>query len=210
MLAAYKRLLDRIGAIEQAFGIGLILLIVTAITVQVFTRYALGRPIAWVEESATYAFIWMVFVGASLGLKKGRHIFIATFGSHLPARVAAGMRVLGSSVRLTDAILSRFRHVGLPLLGLAFFAFWTLVYTGLWAFNPSEAFGRVDEEPRLADFFYYAVSTAFTSPPEGIVAGSRGVRSATMIELFTALALISVYLSSFVDWQRTRARDEAG
>jgi len=94
MLIPYKRLLDRIGAIEQAFGIGLILLIVIAITVQVFTRYALGRPIAWVEESATYAFIWMVFVGASLGLKKGRHIFIATFGSRLPARVAAGMRVL--------------------------------------------------------------------------------------------------------------------
>jgi len=94
MLSGYKRALDRIGAIEQAFGIGLILLIVIAITVQVFTRYALGRPIAWVEESATYAFIWMVFVGASLGLKKGRHIFIATFGSHLPTRVAAGMRVL--------------------------------------------------------------------------------------------------------------------
>ncbi len=94
MLAGYKRALDRIGAIEQAFGIGLILLIVIAITVQVFTRYALGRPIAWVEESATYAFIWMVFVGASLGLKKGRHIFIATFGSHLSVRVAAGMRVL--------------------------------------------------------------------------------------------------------------------
>ena len=94
MLAHYKRLLDRIGAAEQAFGIALILLIVTAITVQVFTRYALGRPIAWVEESATYAFIWMVFVGASLGLKRGQHIVIATFGSRLPPRAAAGMRTL--------------------------------------------------------------------------------------------------------------------
>ena len=94
MLAFYKRLLDRIGAIEQALGIGLILLIVAAITVQVFTRYALGRPIAWVEESATYAFIWMVFVGASVGLKRGRHIIIATFGSLLPPRGAALLRVL--------------------------------------------------------------------------------------------------------------------
>ena len=125
-------------------------------------------------------------------------------------RHAAGLRVIGGSVRLTDAILSRARHVGLPLLGLAFFGFWTLVYTGLWAVNPDEAFGGVGERPRLADFFYYAVSTAFTSPPEGIVAGSRGVRSATMIELFTALALLGVYLSSFVDGQRTRARDETG
>jgi TRAP-type C4-dicarboxylate transport system permease small subunit len=94
MLARYKRLLDRIGAVEQALGIGLILLIVAAITVQVFTRYALGRPIAWVEESATYAFIWMVFVGASVGLKRSRHIVIATFGSHLSLRPAAGLRAL--------------------------------------------------------------------------------------------------------------------
>ena len=94
MLANYKRLLDRIGAVEQAVGIALILLIVAAITVQVFTRYALGRPIAWVEESATYGFIWMVFVGASLGLKRGHHIFIATFGNRLPPRVAAGLRTL--------------------------------------------------------------------------------------------------------------------
>lgn len=94
MLAVYKRVLDRIGAVEQGLGVALILLIVTAITVQVFTRYVLGRPIAWVEESATYAFIWMVFVGASLGLKQGRHILIATFGSHLLSRIAAAMRML--------------------------------------------------------------------------------------------------------------------
>ncbi len=92
MLAHYKRLLDRIGAVEQAAGIALILLIVVAITVQVFTRYALGRPIAWVEESATYAFIWMVFVGASVGLKLGRHIVIESFGKFLPPRVAAALR----------------------------------------------------------------------------------------------------------------------
>ncbi len=94
MLAHYKRLLDRIGAVEQALGIGLILLIVSAITLQVFTRYALNRPIAWVEESATYAFIWMVFIGAGLGLKRGRHIMIATFGARLPLRWAAGLRAL--------------------------------------------------------------------------------------------------------------------
>lgn len=94
MLAYWKRLLDRIAAIEQALGLSLIALIVVAITVQVFTRYALGRPIAWVEESATYAFIWMVFVGASLGLKQGRHIVIETFGKRLPLRAAAAMRSL--------------------------------------------------------------------------------------------------------------------
>lgn len=94
MLSFYARLLGRIGALERVFGIGLIFLIVAAITVQVFTRYALGMPIAWVEESATYAFIWMVFVGASLGLKESRHIVIETFVGHLPPRAAAALRML--------------------------------------------------------------------------------------------------------------------
>lgn len=94
MLSRWRALLDRIGLVEQALGVALIALIVVAITVQVFTRYALDRPIAWVEESATYAFIWMVFVGASLALKRGRHIVIATFGGRLPVRAAAAMRVL--------------------------------------------------------------------------------------------------------------------
>lgn len=94
MLTRYRALLDRIGAVEQGLGIALILLMVVAISVQVFTRYALGRPIAWVEESATYAFIWMAFVGASVGLKQGRHILIATFGSRLPPRAAAALRLL--------------------------------------------------------------------------------------------------------------------
>ena len=108
----------------------------------------------------------------------------------------------------TDLVLARVRQIGLPLLGLAFFSFWTILYVGLWAFNPDEAFVGLGDRPRLADFFYYAVSTAFTAPPEGIAAGSRGVRSATMIELFTALALIGVYVGSFLDWHRTPSGPE--
>lgn len=106
MLSRCKRLIDGIGAVERGLGIALILYMVGAITVQVFTRYALGRPIAWVEESATYAFIWMSFVGASIGLKQGRHILIATFGAHLPPRAAAGLRALvWALVLLTLAVL---------------------------------------------------------------------------------------------------------
>jgi hypothetical protein len=111
------------------------------------------------------------------------------------------------SQRATVAVLLLARHVGLPMLGLLFFLVWTFVYLALWAIHPDEAFRGLDPSPRFADFFYYSVTTAFTSPPEGIAAGSRGVKSATMIELLTALALLSAYLSSFVDWSRRRGED---
>ena len=116
-------------------------------------------------------------------------------------RVLDRLPLIEHQERLGTAVLLSIRRIGLPLLGLAFFLAWTFVYVALWAVHPKEAFGGLDAEPRFADFFYYAVATAFTSPPEGIAAGSRGVRAATLIELLTAVALVTTYFSSFVDWR---------
>ena len=116
-------------------------------------------------------------------------------------RLAARLPLLDRSQRIADALLLQLRRTGLPLLGLAFFLFWTFVYLGLWWFRPEGAFGGLGASPRFADFFYYAVSTGFISPPGDIVAQSRGARSATMIEMMTAFALLTAYLSSFVDWR---------
>jgi hypothetical protein len=141
---------------------------------------------------------WILVIAAT-GVAAGAGLWfvIAT------RRVLARLPFLEKSSRqATDAVLVLLRELGLPILGLAFFLFWTFVYLTLWAIHPDEAFRGLDVHPRFADFFYYAVSTAFTSPPEGIGAGSRGAKSATMIELLTAVALLSVYVSSFVDWRR--------
>src|SRR4051794_39865610 len=117
-------------------------------------------------------------------------------------RVMARLSFLDRPQRLTDGILLEVRRVGLPLLGLGFFLAWTLVYIALWAFHPHEAFTGLGAEPRFADFFYYAVSTAFVSPPGDIFAHSRGARSATMIEMLTGFALLATYLASFSDLRR--------
>lgn len=101
LMAGYALLLRVIGRTEQVLGLSLIALIVITISTQVFTRYALNRPIIWVEELATYSFIWAAFVGASLGWKRGRHIFIETIGGHLPARAAALLRLVGHGLILT-------------------------------------------------------------------------------------------------------------
>ena len=118
----------------------------------------------------------------------------------LTERLELGNRVAG--------VLLLFRRMGLPLLGLAFFLLWTIVYVGLWAFDPGHSFAGLERLPRFADFFYYAVSTAFISPPGDIFAKSRGARSATMIEMLTAFALLTAYLSSFVDWYGPRREPE--
>ena len=54
----------------------------------------------------------------------------------------------------------------------------------VWWYHPAESFtGLVHQgqDPGFADFFYYAMMTAFISPPDDIIAASRGARSATLI-----------------------------
>jgi hypothetical protein len=139
--------------------------------------------------------VLLVLVGVGAAVALIAWFWLAT------QRVLDRLPLIEHQERLGTAMLLSVRRIGLPLLGLAFFLAWTFVYVALWAVHPEEAFGGLDAEPRFADFFYYAVATAFTSPPEGIAAGSRGVRAATLIELLTAVALVTTYLSSFVDWR---------
>lgn len=139
---------------------------------------------------------WVVVAGALFAVGAAAVLLVAT------GRVAAQLRFLDRTERVTDALLLVVRRIGLPLLGLAFFLLWTFVYIAVWWAHPHDAFRGLDDHPRFADFFYTSVSTAFVSPPGDIVAHSRGARAATMIEMLTALALVGTYVSSFVDWHR--------
>lgn len=121
----------------------------------------------------------------------------------------AATRRLAARLPLAEAVLVLLRHVGLVGLGLGFFLAWTFVYLTLWWRHPEETFRGLSASPRFADFFYYAVSTAFISPPGDIFAHSRGARSATIIEMLTGFALLAAYLSSFVDWGRRGTEPES-
>jgi hypothetical protein len=135
---------------------------------------------------------WLLLACGLVTLAGAGAFFMAT------RRAAAHLPLMAGSLRIAEAILVLIRRTGLPLLALAFFLFWTFVYLGLWWFRPDGSFAGIGagENPRFADFFYYSVMTALTSPPEGIVPLSRGTRSATMIEILTGLALLTTYVTS--------------
>ena len=85
---------------------------------------ALGRPIAIAGAAA-------VLVGAALFVGAARRL-----AEHLP--------FLSGSQRMADALVLQLRKIGLPLLALLFFLFWTFVYLALWAIHPDDAFRGLD------------------------------------------------------------------
>ena len=46
------------------------------ITLQVVLRYVFNYSLSWGEEVTRYAIVWMSFVGAGMGIRKGAHICV--------------------------------------------------------------------------------------------------------------------------------------
>ena len=138
----------------------------------------------------------------------GLAVLLATSTRRILRRLR--IRLVDRSVDVAEALLLLVRRIGILVLALGFFLFWTFVYLGVWWWHPASAFVGLDHHPYFSEFFYYAVSTAFISPPGDILAHSRGARTATMVEIVTGAALLSVYLASFVDLRGPAAAPPPG
>lgn len=67
------------GVIVAAF------VIMIAITfLQVVFRYVFSAPLPWSEEAARYCFVWIVFLGAALGLERGVHLGVDLLVNRMP------------------------------------------------------------------------------------------------------------------------------
>ena len=64
------------------------------VIVEVFCRYFLGFSLYWSNELATYLFIYLVFFGGSVALKRGELINVAFFKERLPLKLQKSVTVL--------------------------------------------------------------------------------------------------------------------
>ena len=84
-------------AIEDWVCLGFFWTMAGLVFLQFFSRYVLNDSFAWTEELAVYCLMPVVFIGASMCVRRARHIQVNLVYSHLPA--SAG-RVLSTAVDL--------------------------------------------------------------------------------------------------------------
>ncbi len=72
---------------------------------QVVSRYVLLAPLAWSEELARYCFVWIVFLGATLGLERGVHIGVDILTTLLPVALQRWLQ------RLNEVLILAFTLV---------------------------------------------------------------------------------------------------
>jgi len=58
-----------------------------AMIIQVISRYLLNSPISWIEECARFLFIWMIYCGAIISMKKRLFYKVDYFAEHLPNKL---------------------------------------------------------------------------------------------------------------------------
>jgi TRAP-type C4-dicarboxylate transport system permease small subunit len=68
---------------------------------QVFTRYVLSDSAGWTEEIARYFLVAVVFIGASMSVRKNNHIQVDYFYRLMPAAMG---RVLSTGVDLVRCV----------------------------------------------------------------------------------------------------------
>ena len=82
---------DRLLAVARAVSVVLLGLMVLAILVQVFFRYALGSALPWPEESARFGMLWLVGLMAPVGYRHGGFVAIDMLERALPPRLGAAL-----------------------------------------------------------------------------------------------------------------------
>ena len=70
------------GVIVAAFTV-----MISITFLQVVFRYVLSAPLPWSEEAARYCFVWIVFLGAALGLERGVHLGVDLLVNRMPGRL---------------------------------------------------------------------------------------------------------------------------
>jgi TRAP-type C4-dicarboxylate transport system permease small subunit len=89
------RILVSFAAHFEEITAGTLLVLMSLATfANVVARYFFNHPLEWAEEFSRYTFIWVVFLGAAVCSKEGRHIIIDGLVLALPARVRAILQVV--------------------------------------------------------------------------------------------------------------------
>ena len=86
-----KRLM---GGFFEAAGILLVAVIVVVVFAQVLARYVFHYPLPWGEEVVRFAFVYLIFVGAVVGMKNRAHLNIDFLLVALPPRARRLLNLL--------------------------------------------------------------------------------------------------------------------
>ena len=87
-----RTLFDNLEEYLLAAGLSIMVLVVAA---QILCRYFFDLPLDWSEEVARFTFVWLIYLGASMAIKKRRHLKIDAGLFLFPKKLRPWIELLG-------------------------------------------------------------------------------------------------------------------
>jgi len=121
--AGYARLLEMLL-------VATVVIIIIPVTMQIFSRFTEWLPrYIWTEEASRFLLVWMVMIGAMIGVREGTHFTVDLF-FNLKGRTKAAMDILAGLAVLALAMI--FVIYGWEFTSTAFFRISELAELPLW------------------------------------------------------------------------------
>lgn len=115
-----RALLALVGAVRTLAGWFVIIsfaYMTLAVLAQVGGRYVFNYSIAGAVETATWAQIWMVLIGAGIAMRQGMHVAIDALVARLPLPVARALALLLAAAAIAFLGLIAYASQGMLAVG---------------------------------------------------------------------------------------------
>ena len=110
--------------------VGSVAVLIIPVSLQIFSRYtALIPSYIWTEEMARFLFIWMIMIGAMVGIREGTHFEVDVW-PRLGARAGAALKLVSGLFVLVFALV--FLWWGIEFTRFAFNRISELAELPLW------------------------------------------------------------------------------
>jgi TRAP-type C4-dicarboxylate transport system permease small subunit len=157
----YGRLLSWLLAFSVA-------VLIVPVSLQIFSRYtALIPAYIWTEEMARFLFIWMIMIGAMVGIREGSHFEVDVW-PRLGARGAAALKLVTSVFVLVLALI--FLYWGWQFTRFAFNRISELAELPLWLIHIAWPLAGLTwlifQAEHLADAVRVLLRGAAAAPPD--------------------------------------------
>ncbi len=113
-----KRLIDIFNKTEEIIMVVMLSIMVILVFLQVIMRYVFNNSLTWTEELARYMFIWVSWLGISIGAQRNEHITIDVVVDRFKGK--ARIAILTFADLCTLAILFALAYFGVILTGQIF------------------------------------------------------------------------------------------
>jgi TRAP-type C4-dicarboxylate transport system permease small subunit len=120
-----KSIIAALDKIEEIVIIIMFAIMVIVIFAQVIMRYVFNDSLYWSEELGKFLFVWISWLGISLGERKGEHIKITMLTGRFAFKKAHVFNIISSLIVLIICVITFFASSSLVL------SQWTTRYAGI-------------------------------------------------------------------------------